>query len=58
MPLFGGATEWLRFEPLGPAELRWHVVVDFWTLTCINWLREGPYRYAHDRGKAGERARG
>ena len=31
-------------EPLGPDELRGHVVlVDFWTLTCINWLRTEPY---------------
>ena len=38
------ATEWLGSEPLGPAELRGHVVVvNFWTLTCINWLRQEPY---------------
>jgi thiol-disulfide isomerase/thioredoxin len=44
MPSLGGATEWLNSEPLGPAELRGHVVlVDFWTLTCINWLRQEPY---------------
>jgi hypothetical protein len=44
MPSLGGATEWLDSEPLGPAELRGHVVlVDFWTLTCINWLRTEPY---------------
>ena len=44
MPSLGGATEWLNSEPLGPAELRGHVVlVDFWTLTCINWLRTAPY---------------
>jgi thiol-disulfide isomerase/thioredoxin len=44
MPALGGATEWLNSEPLGPAELRGHVVlVDFWTLTCINWLRTEPY---------------
>jgi hypothetical protein len=50
-----GATEWLNSEPLGPAELRHHVVlVDFWTLTCINWLRQEPYvrawarAYRHD----------
>src|SRR4051794_6115456 len=35
------ATEWLAFEPLGPVELRGHVVlVDVCALTCINWLRE------------------
>jgi thiol-disulfide isomerase/thioredoxin len=44
MPSLGGATEWLNAEPLGPAELRGHVVVvNFWTLTCINWLRQAPY---------------
>ena len=44
MPALDVATEWLNSEPLGPAELRGHVVlVDFWTLTCINWLRTEPY---------------
>jgi thiol-disulfide isomerase/thioredoxin len=44
MPSLGGATGWLNSEPLGPGELRGHVVlVDFWTLTCINWLRQEPY---------------
>jgi thiol-disulfide isomerase/thioredoxin len=44
MPAFGGATEWLNTERLGPAELRGHVVLaDFWTFTCINWLRTEPY---------------
>src|SRR5918992_148933 len=44
MPSLGGATEWLNSEPPGPAELRGHVVlVNFWTLTCINWLRQEPY---------------
>jgi len=44
MPSFSGATAWLNSEPLGPAELRGHViVVNFWTLTCINWLRQEPY---------------
>jgi thiol-disulfide isomerase/thioredoxin len=44
IPRLGGATEWLNSEPLGPAELRGHVVlVNFWTLTCINWLRQEPY---------------
>ena len=40
MPRLGGATTWLNSHPLEPRELRGHVVlVDFWTLTCINWLR-------------------
>jgi hypothetical protein len=44
MPSFAGATEWLNSEPLGPAELRGHVVlVHFRTLTYINWLRQEPY---------------
>lgn len=44
MPTFAGTAEWLGSEPLGPAELRGHVVVvNFWTLTCINWLRQEPY---------------
>jgi thiol-disulfide isomerase/thioredoxin len=44
MPSLDGATGWLNSEPLGPAELRGHVVVvNFWTLTCINWLRQEPY---------------
>ncbi|MGZ6697367.1 MAG: redoxin domain-containing protein [Solirubrobacteraceae bacterium] len=44
MPSLAGATGWLHSEPLGPAELRGHVVlVNFWTLTCINWLRQEPH---------------
>jgi len=44
LPSFEGATAWLNSEPLGPDQLRGHVVlVDFWTLTCINWLRTEPY---------------
>ena len=43
-PSLGGATQWLNTEPLGLAELRGHVVlVNFCTLTCINWLRTVPY---------------
>jgi thiol-disulfide isomerase/thioredoxin len=50
MPSLDGATEWLNSEPLGPAELRGHVVlVNFWTLTCINWLRQEPYVRAWSR---------
>jgi len=44
MPSLGGANEWLNSEPLGPAGLRGNVVlVNFWTFTCINWLRTEPY---------------
>src|SRR3954464_9738781 len=44
MPSLRGGTEWLNSEPLGAAELRGAVVlVNFWTLTCINWLRQEPY---------------
>jgi hypothetical protein len=51
MPSLGGATEWLNSEPLGPAELRGHVVlVNFWTWTCINWLRQEPYVRAWSHG--------
>jgi thiol-disulfide isomerase/thioredoxin len=50
MPSLGGATAWLNSEPLDPAGLRGRVVlVDFWTLTCINWLRTEPYVRAWSR---------
>ncbi|HET7758501.1 MAG TPA: redoxin domain-containing protein [Gaiellaceae bacterium] len=40
LPGFEGATGWLNSPPLTPDELRGKVVlVDFWTYTCINWLR-------------------
>jgi thiol-disulfide isomerase/thioredoxin len=40
----GGATEWLNSPPLSPEALRGKVIiVDFWTYTCINWLRTLPY---------------
>src|SRR6187397_2162683 len=41
---FDGATGWLNSEPLTPEGLRGRVVlVDFWTYTCVNWLRTLPY---------------
>jgi thiol-disulfide isomerase/thioredoxin len=44
MPPLDGATGWINSDPLGPPELRGRVVlVNFWTLTCINWLRQEPY---------------
>ena len=50
MPSLGGATGWLNSEPLVTGELRGRVVlVDFWTLTCINWLRTEPYVRAWSR---------
>jgi thiol-disulfide isomerase/thioredoxin len=50
IPSLGGATEWLNSEPLSPAGLRGRVVlVNFWTLTCINWLRQEPYVRAWSR---------
>lgn len=50
MPSLDGATEWLNTEPLGTAELRGRVVlVSFWTLTCINWLRQEPFVRAWSR---------
>jgi thiol-disulfide isomerase/thioredoxin len=40
----GGATEWLNSKPLTVADLRGKVVlIEFWTYTCINWLRTMPY---------------
>ena len=39
-----GATDWLNSPPLTGADLRGRVVlVNFWTYTCINWLRQLPY---------------
>jgi thiol-disulfide isomerase/thioredoxin len=44
LPSLDGATGWLNSEPLTTAGLRGKVVlVDFWTYTCINWLRTLSY---------------
>ena len=44
LPSFEGANRWLNSEPLTPTGLRGHVVVvQFWTYTCINWLRTQAY---------------
>ena len=41
---FEGANAWLNSPPLSAADLRGKVVlVDFWTYTCINWIRTLPY---------------
>jgi thiol-disulfide isomerase/thioredoxin len=44
LPGFDGATGWLNSSPLTSSDLRGKVVlVDFWTYTCINWLRTLAY---------------
>ena len=44
LPALAGATGWLNSPPLTAADLRGKVVLaDFWTYTCINWLRQLPY---------------
>ncbi len=46
-----GAPVWLNSEPLTAEGLRGRVVlVDFWTYSCVNWLRTLPYvRAWHER---------
>ena len=44
LPGFDGATGWLNSPPLTTADVSGKVVlVDFWTYTCINWLRTLAY---------------
>jgi thiol-disulfide isomerase/thioredoxin len=44
LPSLAGATGWLNSPPLTAPGLRGKVVlVDFWTYTCVNWLRQLPY---------------
>src|SRR5207302_3473160 len=44
LPGFDGATGWLNTQPLTAEGLQGKVVlVDFWTYTCINWLRTLAY---------------
>jgi len=55
MPSLDGAIGWVNSEPLGPDELRGHVVlVNFWTLTCINWLRQEPHVRAWSQAYRGD----
>ena len=40
LPGFDGAAGWLNSAPLAAEDVRGKVIlVDFWTYTCINWLR-------------------
>ncbi len=49
LPAFTRATGWLNSDPLTPESLRGQVVlIDFWTYTCVNWLRTLPYVRAWD----------
>jgi thiol-disulfide isomerase/thioredoxin len=44
LPSLSGAIAWLNSQPLTVDELRGKVVlINFWTYTCINWLRQLPY---------------
>jgi thiol-disulfide isomerase/thioredoxin len=48
-PDFDGATGWINSPPLQPSDLAGKVVlVDFWTLSCINCIRTFPYLKAWD----------
>ena len=56
MPPLDGAVAWLNSPPLTAAGLRGKVVlIDFWTYSCINCLRELPYikAWAQKYGPAG-----
>jgi cytochrome c biogenesis protein CcdA/thiol-disulfide isomerase/thioredoxin len=56
MPPLAGAVAWLNSPPLSAEGLRGKVVlIDFWTYSCINCLRELPYvkAWAQKYGPAG-----
>jgi thiol-disulfide isomerase/thioredoxin len=43
-PSLAAATAWLNSQPLSAADLHGKVaLIQFWTYTCINWLRTAPY---------------
>ena len=49
LPGFDGATGWLNSPPITAADVEGKVVLaDFWTYTCINWLRTLSYVRAWD----------
>jgi thiol-disulfide isomerase/thioredoxin len=44
MPSLDAATEWLNSQPLSATDLHGKVVlIEFWTYTCIYWMRQLPY---------------
>jgi thiol-disulfide isomerase/thioredoxin len=48
-PDFDGATHWINSKPLRFSDLQGKIVlVDFWTLSCINCIRTFPYLKAWD----------
>jgi hypothetical protein len=52
MPEFDGAVAWRNSPPLNSKTLRGKVVlVNFWTYSCINSLRELPYMKASPNTK-------
>jgi thiol-disulfide isomerase/thioredoxin len=54
-PSYDGATGWINSEPLTPDALQGRVVLtQFWTFTCINWLRTLPYVRAWSEAYAGD----
>jgi thiol-disulfide isomerase/thioredoxin len=54
-PSYDGATGWINSEPLTPESLQGRVVLtQFWTFTCINWLRTLPHVRAWADAYAGD----
>ena len=44
LPSLTGATGWVNTEPLTRESLRGRpVLVEFWTFTCVDWIRTLPY---------------
>ena len=44
MPSLAALGPWINSPPLSAEQLRGKVVlIDFWTYSCINWLRTLPY---------------
>src|ERR1700719_3911749 len=55
LPAFDGATGWLNSPPLTESDLRGKIIlVNFWTYTCINWLRQLPYLRAWASNYSGQ----